>query len=242
MKFLIVDGLRTTRLFYKELVESIYENAEIFQCMSAEDAIFNVIDLDPDIIISSEILPFRNGFEMARILNKMNNKTPIILIAEDDTNAIQAIKQNVFDYIVMPISSNKIKVSIANAVGHINKFIHLKMSDRFSENIKLRINTIHGFKLINLEEIAYCIAEGVYTQVFFLNGDCEVSNHNLGKIEDSLLGSKFVRISRSVIINLDVIFQIDKTNGVCILELQNGMQEIKISKDNIRKLELNGMI
>ena len=197
MKFLVVDGLRDTRLFYKEQIESISNNAEVIQCMSAEDAIFNVIDREPDIIVTSEILSFRNSFELARILNKMGSRIPVIVIANDTTNALQAIKNNVFDYLLMPVNKDDFKKSVAEAIEYIDKQLILKYGskNKNNSNLKIRLSiATSGYKLIDAEKIAYFMSNGSYTEIYYTNGETDMSSYYLGKIEKIMEDYNFMRI------------------------------------------------
>ena len=243
MKFLVVDGLRDTRLFYKEQIDSICDNAEVFQCMSAEDAIFNVIDKEPDIIVTSEILSFRNSFELVRVLNKMGSKIPVIVIASDDTNALQAIRNNVFDYLMMPVEKEVLKSSVAKAIDYIDKQLLLKYGDKNknSSQPKIRLSiTTSGYKLVDSEKIAYFTSNGSYTEIHYTNGETDMSSHFLGKIEKMMEDYLFMRISRSVIINLNKLRKIDRQQKICELEYMNEVRTFSITSSNIKKLEEAG--
>lgn len=240
MKFLVVDGLRETRLFYKEQIESICDNAEVFQCMSAEDAIFNVIDREPDIIVTSEILSFRSSFELVRILNKIGSKIPVIVIACDNTNALQAIKNNVFDYLMMPIDKDALKKSVAKAIVYINQQLLLKYGDKQNGNLnpKILLSIARtGYKLIDSDKIAYFISNGSYSEIHYSNGDMDMSSYYLGKIETMMSNYHFMRINRQVIINLKNISRIDKQKKECELELLNELKVFSITHHNLKKLE-----
>lgn len=238
MKFIVVDGLRERRLVYKELIEKCSKHAEIFQCMSAEDALFTVVDKNPDLIITSEILPFRSGFELARILNQMKIKNPVIIIADDSSNALQAIKLNVFEYLLMPLTIEKMNEVIQNATSYIDQNLHLQLVKNYDENVRIRLNTFTGYKLIKLDELAFCVADGSYTRIGFSNGKTDLSSYYLGKIENILAEYQFIRISRSAIVNLKKVNKIDRTKKLCFIEMENGLREFKISKANLNKLEM----
>jgi DNA-binding LytR/AlgR family response regulator len=118
----------------------------------------------------------------------------------------------VFDFIVMPLEEDKLRNAIEKAVFHINKYIHIKLSQKFKNNVKIRVNTTNGYRLVNLDSLSYCIADGSYTKICFSNGKTEFSSYYLGKIEKTLIDYHFVRISRSVIVNLKKIKKIEIKN------------------------------
>lgn len=241
MKFLIVDGLLETRQYYKQQIESVESNAEIFESISAEDAIFSVFENEPDVIIASEILSFRSGFELTKLLNKINNKIPVIIITNDTSNAIDAIKNNVFEYLINPI----LKEDFQQAIEKSMAFIETKISrdrNRHQHKVRVRINTTNGYKIVDINDLVYCAADGSYTNIGFANGSIEYSSYYLGKIEKMLHDYHFVRISRSAIVNLKMIKHIDRKKEICQLEFNGIQKEFKITKLNLKKLEEDNIL
>lgn len=242
MKFVIVDGIQETRAYYADLVKELVPHAEIFHCMSAEDAIFMVLDIQPDIILSSEILAFRSGFDLVRLLKKIKSNIPVIILAKDTSHALEAIKTNVFEYLVLPLNEERLKVAIEKAVQYIDKHIHIRRSRKFEKNTRLKISTTSGWRLVNLDEVCYCTADGSYTTINFCNGRKEYSSYNLGKIEKVLSDYHFMRINRSVIINLKKIHKIDKPNSICTMEMGEKMLDFSVSRSNMKKLENDSIV
>lgn len=236
MKFLVVDGLLETRHYFIKQIESVESNAEIFESISAEDAIFSYFENEPDVIIASEILSFRNGFELARLLSKINGIIPVIIITNDASNAIEAIKNHVFEYLINPIQKEDFQITIKKSI----EFIENKISRERSINqkqLKVRINTTNGYRIVDINELVYCMADGSYTNIYFTNGSMDYSSYYLGKIEKMLLDHHFVRINRACIVNLNMIKRIDRQKEICQLEFNGFLKEIKITKSNLKKLE-----
>lgn len=238
MKFLVVDGLRKTRLFYKNQIECICSYAEIIPCISAEDAIFNVIDKEPDIIVASEVLSFRNSFELARILKKMGRRIPLIVISTDDTNALQAIKNDVFAYLLMPILNDVLKDAIEHAIDYINDQLLLKYGTKRNKKkppIKLTL-TNSEYKFIDLEKVVYFAASQSYTEIHYVDGKTDLSCLSLGKIDRMMKDYLFMRISRKTIINLKNIQRIDRKKKVCAVDYMGDLKTFAITPDNLKKL------
>ncbi|HKM92288.1 MAG TPA: LytTR family DNA-binding domain-containing protein [Prolixibacteraceae bacterium] len=241
MKFLVVDAVPETRDKYRELVLNAVPNVEIFDALSAEDALFQFVDKQADIIISSEMLIFRNGFELTRIIKKLKSDVPVILIADDDKHAIDAIKSEVFDYLVAPSSVNQIVDSVNKAVAFINQKLDKKPNDNTLQ-IKLKVGLNNGYKLIDFNELAYCIADGAYTKIFYTNGDTDLSGFYLGKIEQKLLSFNFMRINRSVIVNMKFIRHIDKRKELCQIEVAGNILSFKMTRTNIHKMQIENIL
>lgn len=241
VRFLIVDGLDDTRMQYIQLVLQVDKHADIVECISAEDAFFTLFDKDIDVIITSEILSFRNAFELSRMLHKANIKVPVIVIANDGSNAVEAIRSNVFDFLVNPLPDRKFKEAIQKAIDSIEYRLSNKKRS-FKANTMIRISTTKGYKLVDLDELAYCRADGSYTNICFTDGSFNFSSYYLGKIENILNDYHFARINRSVVINLKLIKLIDKQKEICQLDIDGQLKEFKITKSHIKKLEAENIL
>jgi len=81
MRFLIVDNNIDRRLRIKAIVQSFPQISEILESDSAEDALFQIFDSQPSIMVISTILHGRTGFELAYLLNRLHHPIRIIVIS-----------------------------------------------------------------------------------------------------------------------------------------------------------------
>jgi two-component system, LytTR family, response regulator len=242
MKLLIVDGIADTRNYYRGLVEKCIPNATVFECMNAEDAFFQLFEHGAEMIISSEILSFRSGYDLTRLVNKLMPQIPIIIIANDENHALDAIKTKVFEYLVKPLSENDFASALLKAVVFVGQRIADNQRSESSVKVRVRIGLSKGYKLVELDSIAYCIAEGAYTHIFYTNGTSDFSGYYLGRIEEILNGYHFARINRSVLVNLKQIKHIDKREELCEVEVGNDLKLFKMTKTCLQKLHKDNII
>lgn len=240
MRLLIIDGIASTRKEYIDLIDNRYLS-DVSEANSAEDAAFHILERKPDVIITSDVLSFRSGYQLAKLVNDSDMEIPVIVISNDTNKAILAITNNVFDFIVSPVSALRLNDSIERALGVIKKIYESKDEALSINNVKVKITTPSGFRLIELDRLMYCEAEGAYTKLYFNDGEWHCSTYNLGKIESLIKDYFFIRINRSVVINLKKIKIIDKKDEICILE--DGLQaKFKMTKKKIREMEKNLII
>lgn len=69
-------------------------------------------------------------------------------------------------------------------------------------------NLYIGRTTFSLDSILYLKANGNYTEIYLMEDKKHLSSYNLGLIELNLNNKKFLRISRSIIINLKTISHI----------------------------------
>jgi DNA-binding LytR/AlgR family response regulator len=237
MRLLITDGIASTRKEYIDLIDKKYLS-DVSEANSAEDAAFHILQRKPDVIITSDVLSFRSGYELAKLVNDLDMKIPVIVISNDTDRAILAITNNVFDFIVRPVNSFRINGAIERALSAIKKMYECKNEAPNTNDVKVKINTPSGFRFIELDRLMYCEAEGTYTKLYFNDGEWYYSTYNLGKIEGLIKDYFFIRINRSVVINLKKVKFINRKDETCMLE--DGLQaKFKMTKKKIREMEKN---
>lgn len=242
MRFIVVDGILDTRLVYVSLISKYDKNCEIIHCESAEDALWKSLEKTPDVIIASDKLSFRSAFDLSKIIDARDLKIPIIVISNDESNALDAIKTKVFDFILAPVTFESFVKSMDKLLQFLNGNQLRKGSVEPNDSTFLQLRTQNGFKFIDGAKLAYCKAEGAYTKLVFVNGEILHSSKNLGKIESSLMNQNFVRISRSMLVNKDKVRKIDRKNEQCMLRMEEGLKTLRMTRSCIRKLEEDNLI
>lgn len=236
MKLLIVDKDIETRLKIKTVASSFDQIINILESQTAEDALFSIYENEPSIMIISNDLPNRKGFELAHLLNKQNHSIQTIVISEDKEEAIEAIRARVTDFVVSPFKNKALATSLRKIIAEIDSKTKTDII-QYDGSHKIKIPSNQGFQLINLMDLAYCVADGTYTKIVFCNEEYIVSSSYLSRIEKTLEGYHFAKISRSHIVNLRLIKEIDFKRQICVLELSNSIKEIKTSKIYLSSFE-----
>ena len=236
MKLLIITKDLELRLLIKNQIKNVDGIVSILESDSAEDALFILLEKEPQIIISSDFLPGRNGFELANLLQKINFKSPFIILSNNSDLAIDAIRAKVFDYLIFPFPAEKLVNTVQKAMVEIqNSMMAIKKYCR-PKDMKIRLSVPNGFLLVDLNLLSHCIADGSYTQLFFTKGKSECSSYNLGKLEEKLEGYQFVRINRSIIVNMGMLKDIDEKERICSIDTGKEILKFSVTKLCLKKL------
>jgi DNA-binding LytR/AlgR family response regulator len=241
MKLLIVIGDMASRSLIKNQLKECCRVSSIVESDSAEDALFLILEKRPAFVIANDTLPFRSGFELVNLLKKRKMEIPFIVLSNDPKRAIEAIRNQVFDFLVYPFSGNKLVKSVERCIDEIEKST-IKTAEITSGNSIIRIKTTNGFRLIDIGLLSHCEADGSYTKLYFSDGAVEHNCSNLGKVEKVLKEFNFVRINRATIVNLLKIKTIDSKNGICTIDSGCGMSEFRITDLCLKKLIDNSLI
>jgi len=236
MKLLIVTNNSNISSIYRKLIENIVQFSLIFECKSAEDAIFTVLNEQVNLVITEAKLNGHSGFELAHSIYCSKISCLVIIIADNEQCAIEAIKAHAFELIIKPFRPEKFTETLNRALTKIsamkiNHEIHKK------NTVKIRVNSTSGFNIFDINKLMYCIADGAYTKIFLTDQTEITSCYNIGKIEEILSHHNFSRINRSVIINTKFLNRIERYEYKCWLSGGETETEFDVSRKYMHLLE-----
>lgn len=213
--------------------------SEINEANSAEDALFKLMETSPDIVFLDIQLPGKSGIDFLGLLSKQPIKTHFVIVSSSRSFAVDAIKLNVFDYLLKPVS----KVELYNIIDRFRLSILTNPEDKLKEvlkgldeGVKIKFNSRHSYIIVEPQDIVYCMADGCYTDIYLRNGKKEIANAYLTKVEEVLTRFNFTRISRSALINVKWLRSVNRSNDTCLLVADGVEFLIQGTKPNIRAL------
>ena len=102
---------------------------------------------------------------------------------------------------------------------------------------RIKVNTRTGTVFINPATILFCKAEGNYTTI--CTGKRNIYVHlNLGKLQEQLSSSAFIRIGRSLIINFEYITLLDRKKSTITLVRDNESVIVKVPHQHLKDLDI----
>jgi two-component system LytT family response regulator len=108
--------------------------------------------------------------------------------------------------------------------------------DYYDQTGRVRFNTLKGFFLVQLKDLKYITANGNYSDIFLLDGSTRLVTYTLGNIEKMLTSHGFMRIGRSLMINLNCFLEVDRQKGICILQGEGPNVSLSISSKYVKEL------
>ena len=236
---LIVDDEKEARDLLRYMLLEHKEIDIIDEADNTESALFKFMELRPDIVFLDLIMPGKNGMELISLMKKQKLETNIVIVSAYRDMAIEAIKNEVYDFLLKPVGPRKLysvitsikKKKNSNPIVEVDNILNTLKQDT-----KLKLSSTNSHTLVSPKDILYCEAEGSYTHIHLDNGTIELANTYLGKIEEILIDYNFFRIGRSHLINLDKLWRANRNDSTCILLA--GKKEVTLhgSKKQIKEL------
>lgn len=106
----------------------------------------------------------------------------------------------------------------------------------------LKITTSTEMVRVRTDEIVYVKADGNYSDLMLVNGQCRKMTFQLHQIEDTfkqLHNNMFVRVGRSLIVNKRYVFVINLTEQKLIFtgkSLSTQINSVKVSREALKQL------
>lgn len=202
LQALIVDDERLARVRLRALLAA-HPNLEIAgEADSVSAALRAIAATAPDVIFLDIQMPGATGFDL---VNQLTQPVSIIFVTAYDEHAIRAFEVNALDYLLKPVSPERLALSLARlktepaetAARSLDYddslFISVGETARF-----LRVNTI---KCINSAD--------AYSEITTTENQKLLVHKPLNEWEARLPAKHFVRIHRATIINLAFVERLE---------------------------------
>lgn len=134
---LIVDDHEVVRKGIRGYLNTIPDYAVIGEADSGEQAVEQVKQLIPDVVLMDLMLPGIDGVEATRIIKNISPRTQVVVLTSfhDDSLIFPALKAGAISYILKDMKMNKLAEAVTKA--HNGEVIlHPKVAARVLQNIR----------------------------------------------------------------------------------------------------------
>ena len=245
IKALVIDDESHARENLKLLITEFCKDVEVIgEACGKIEAIEVINKTSPDVIFLDIRMP--SGAEGFELLDSIPNKTfQVIFVTAFKDYAIKAFNANAIHYILKPvdieelinavekIKTNKIAIddSSEKYADYFKRLEQLTNNLSESKSSKITINHAKGIKIIEDSTIIRLHAEGNCSKLFFADGSTYFDTRTLKIYERLLDTSKFFRVHKSDIINLDFLNEYSNQDGN--FAIMNNGDAISISRSKV---------
>jgi two-component system LytT family response regulator len=226
LKAVILDDEERGSSLLTRKLESFEDELEVAAVFNDPyKALSKIVDIKPDVLFLDVEMPGLNGFQFLEKLGSFNFQ--VVFTTAYDTYTLEALRLSAVDYLLKPIDEEELHTAIFRLKKRFSAHDkNTKDADKPSRN-RLALPTAEGVYLVDKANIVRVEAMSNYS-TFYLNDHKKiVVSKTLKEYENVLTDSFFLRINRSVIVNLDYIVKYRKGDGGT-LEMSDGT-ELEVS-------------
>lgn len=231
IKCLIIDS----DAFARETIKGYIEKFSFLTLVGSFESPLQTMDLlnsqTIDLVFSDTQMPEMNG---TSFLKALKNPPYVIFVTAHTGYAIEAFELDVVDYILKPYTFER----FLKAINKAKKMIGLSNNKIKLQKDFMTIKDRHRTLLVKFINIYY--VEGMKDYVRIITDEEQIiSQCTMKEMESLLPASKFVRLQKSYIVNLDYIKSVDATKATLkrsSIEIPIGLQ---YRNEVYKKLEID---
>jgi two-component system LytT family response regulator len=226
LRVLIVDDEPAARVLLREYLASPLPGAPavevVGECADGFAAVKAIAELAPDLVLLDIQMPKLSGFE---VLELLDDPPAVVFTTAYEEHALKAFEVHAVDYLLKPFPPERLAEALGRAAarragGERAPAAALARTARgrpFADRILVREGS--RIRVIPVERLDYAEAQDDYV-LLKAEGTRSKKQQTLAELEAELDPSRFVRIHRSFLLNLDRLTRLElyaKDSRVAIL-------------------------
>jgi two-component system LytT family response regulator len=232
-KAVIVDDEPRSRAVARRMLAAYPAFTVVAECANGYDALAAVSQFLPHLMLLDIQMPEMDGFEVVKKIKPEHLPVGAFLTAFDQY-AVRAFEVHALDYLLKPFDEERfasmmqrVEERVIAADGPLyarrvfTMLATITAANSYAERFVVRL---HGkILVVPVAEVDWIKAEDNYIRIH-IGSSSYLDRETLSSLCDRLDPRKFVRVHRSVLINLDRIKEVTVINGEYELVLQGGIR------------------
>jgi two-component system, LytTR family, response regulator len=253
VRTIIVDDEPLARRNLRVLLERDPQIEIIDECRNGREAVNAIKTFSPELVFLDIQMPEMDGFDVLAEVGT-NKIQAIIFVTAFDQYALKAFEVHALDYLLKPFDDARFLKALNTAkaqieqrqINRISRKLLALLEDRENKQeqpkektylTRLMVKLASRVVLLNVGDIDWIEADGNYAKLH-VGKRAHLLREKMHDLEAQLDPRKFVRIHRSIIVNLDRIKEMHPHfNGDYIVVLEDGAQ-LKLSRSRREHLEV----
>jgi len=212
VKVLIVDDEKPARDRLRQLIADFGNHEVVAEAANGEQALSMAVTHDPDVVLLDIRMPGVDGIETAHHLNAMASPPAVVFTTAYDEYAIDAFEARAIGYVLKPVRRERLEKALEHAARITGQMLKQLTSESNLQSRRQHVCTrVQGeLRLIPIESVSYFYADQKYVTVHHGDGE-DLIDDSLKSLEDEFT-DEFVRIHRGVLVAVDQIDRLQKTD------------------------------
>lgn len=206
LRVLIVEDEKDNQELLKDFIETREELELIGISGTVSDALASLKTAECDLMFLDIFLPDRSGFS---ILEELKKPPYVIFTTAYREHAVRAFDVGALDYLVKPLMIDRFNLAVDRAIDFFKRY-NEQLPD--IEAMGLPVQERESYYIIPFDKIVYLSAHNKYTVIHLAEKEIRTLKY-LQEIEKKIPSTKFVRIHRQYIINVQFLSRIQHDNS-----------------------------
>jgi two-component system LytT family response regulator len=217
IKALIIDDEDLARAVVREHLAAHPDVEIAAECANGFEALKAAAEHKPDLIFLDIQMPKLDGFEVLELLEADAKRPAVVFVTAYDQHALRAFEAHAVDYLLKPFSKERFDAALAKA-----RTLHSAQASQPPQALELAATARQGRPLerivvkdgpkvtvVHLDRLDWIQAQDDYV-LLRTEGRSLLKQQTLANLETQLDSSRFIRIHRSYILNLDRLVRVEQ--------------------------------
>jgi two-component system LytT family response regulator len=234
LQTIIVDDEAPARERVRDLLAGEPDIAIAAECAGGREAITAIGTHRPDLLFLDIQMPQVNGFDLLRALPR-DQLPAVIFTTAYDQHALEAFEVHALDYLLKPFKRVRFKAALQRAREHLRQRGAgdtdprlLALLERFrparTYATRFVVKTTSRVVIVKAGDIDWIESAANYA-LLHVGEKTHLLRETMRALEEQLSPEQFVRVSRSAIVNIERIKELQPMmKGEYIVTLHNGKQ------------------
>ena len=234
LKILIVDDEPLARERIRSLLDDEPDVEVLAECKNGQEALEAIKSQSPDLVFLDVQMPGMSGFEVLSALPQ-ERMPMVIFVTAFDQHALKAFEVHALDYLLKPFKAARFKAAVQRAREHLqrrrgseadSRILALLGQLRAAQTYTTRfvIKSANRVVIVKASEIDWIESASNYA-LLHVGDKTHVQRETMRSLEEHLSPAQFVRVSRSTIVNIERIKELQPMmKGDYVVILSNGKQ------------------
>jgi len=220
MKVLIIEDEREIARALSEDLKKLQPQIEIVGVTSDISSSISAINSNKDLDVIFADIKIDDGMSF-RVFEQVDTEATVVFTTAYDEYALKAFDYNCIDYLLKPISIEGLQRALQRCEKRLSPIDHKDLRRISSEIIsgaigykkKIILEKGQDTVIRSVVDLCYVLTERGYVKAFFKDGFTSMVNSSLAGLSESLDPTKFLRLNRQVLVNLECIDRISHGAG-----------------------------
>jgi two-component system, LytTR family, response regulator len=249
LRVVVADDERPARSFLVSLLRSFEDVAVVGEAVSGKDAVAIIEKERPDLALLDWQMPELDGMGVVRMLKR--DAMPLVaFVTAYDEYAVRAFEVNAVDYLLKPVEKARLRETVNRAQERIE---HAEIVAEQASHIGSAIETYETLArppyleripvrrredvlIVPVQQIASIVADGELLHITTVQKERHTITYRLKDLERRLDPSRFLRLGRGTLTNVDLITKVNTMPGGTHVAVLSTGQKLPVSRIQSRVL------
>ena len=230
IRVVVVDDERPAREELRRMMQRWDDVEVVGDAATLDDAREAIEARRPQVVLLDIQLQKRSGFEL---LGSLDTDIAVVFVTAYAKHAVRAFEVSAVDYLLKPVEPDRLRSALDRVRSQ--RLPPLGNEPLRAEDVFL-VKNARRYHFVRVDEVRYVESQGEYTEVHAVQAT-GLCNRSLADWEGVLPGDRFVRIHRSMIVNLHFVTTMAPSDGSGYeLTLKDSGERLAVSRRYAAKI------